>query len=155
MQHLQRENARLELQVETESRAQVEGAAASEKEISCLRCEVQELKILLERHQPSIYASGVAGAGDLVDTPTEVDGATSVTLPEPVVVEKVIYVEKPVERIVEKIIEKMVTVEKLVYVEKTGEKIEGIHVDQQGEAQLGLQHSENSSGKAGTTDFVQ
>jgi hypothetical protein len=145
----------LELQVEAQSRAQVETAAASEKEVSSLRLQVQELKALLESYHPSISASGIAGAGDLVELPTEVDGAASVTLPEPVVVEKVIYVEKPVERVVEKIIEKIVTVERLVYVEKAGEKIEAKHVDPEGEAQLGAQHSENSSGKAGTGDFAE
>jgi hypothetical protein len=105
LQHLQRENARLASQVEgleARRRADVEKIEASEKEIISLRLQIKELKAQVEWRQPAISASGDTRARDSADrvqrTGDEagMDGANKV--PEPLVVEKIIYVEKPVEK---------------------------------------------------------
>jgi phage shock protein A len=172
LQHLHRENARLASQVEgLEARIQgdVGKIAAGEKEIASLRLQVKELKAQIDWHQQAISASGDTGAGDLADRvqrtgdETEMDGAAPAASPEPLVVEKVIYVEKPVEIIIEKTIEKIVTVEKLVYVETPARQVEVKDVKLEDEvtmdlslrvaeleAQLGVQDAANAaSGAAG------
>jgi hypothetical protein len=109
LQHLQRENARLASQVEgleARRRADVEKIAASEKAIISLRLQIMELKAQVDWRQPAISAPGDTCGGDLANrvqrTGDEagMDGAAPVKneVPEPLVVEKIIYVEKPVEK---------------------------------------------------------
>jgi hypothetical protein len=109
LQHLQRVNARLASQVEgleAQRRADVEKIEASEMEIISLRLQIKELKAQVEWRQPAISASGDTRERDSADRVERtgdkegMDGAAPVAnkVPEPLVVEKIIYVEKPVEK---------------------------------------------------------